>query len=80
MTGSMTYHQEQDIVLVKRAMLAAAARSVLLMDSSKMPRKALNRMAPLSGYDRLVVDDGADPEILAAVQEVVPTSVAAVES
>lgn len=80
MNASMTYHQEHELVQVKRAMLAASETSVLLMDSSKMPRKALNRMAPLSGYDRLVVDDGADPEILAAVQEVVPTSVAAVES
>ncbi|WP_020669787.1 DeoR/GlpR family DNA-binding transcription regulator [Amycolatopsis nigrescens] len=56
MTAEMTYHQEPEIVMVKRAMLAGAQHKVLLMDASKMPRAALHRLAPLDGYDRLIVD------------------------
>lgn len=63
MDAEMTFHQEPDIVLVKRAMLSSAQTKVLLMDSSKMPRPALHRLAPVDDYDRLVVDS-AVPEAL----------------
>jgi DeoR/GlpR family transcriptional regulator of sugar metabolism len=77
MTGSMTYHQEQDIVLVKRAMLDAAARTVLLMDSSKAPRRALHQLLPLDAFDALVVDDGVADELLGEMREHVSVTVAA---
>jgi DeoR/GlpR family transcriptional regulator of sugar metabolism len=76
MTGSMTYHQEQDIVLVKRAMLGAAARSVLLMDASKAPRRALHQLCPLEEFDTLVVDDGVGEELMAEMREHVEVTVA----
>lgn len=76
MTGSMTYHQEQEIVMVKRAMLDAAARSVLLMDSSKAPRRALHQLRPLAGFDTLVVDAATDPDLLAEMREHLPVIVA----
>ncbi|WP_158882357.1 DeoR/GlpR family DNA-binding transcription regulator [Amycolatopsis anabasis] len=64
MNTEMTYHQEPDIVMVKRAMLASAETRVLLMDSSKMPRPALHRLAPLSDYHRLIVDDGVPANLV----------------
>ena len=76
MTGSMTYHQEQDVVLVKRAMLDAAARRVLLMDSGKAPRRALHQVRPLEAFDALVVDDGVDEDLLLELREHVPVTVA----
>lgn len=76
MTGSMTYHQEQEIVLVKRAMLDAAARSVLLMDHAKSPRRALHQLRPLSAFDALVVDDATDPDRLGEMREHVAVTVA----
>lgn len=76
MNATMTFHQEHELVQVKRAMLGAAQRRYLLMDSSKMPRKALHQMSPLSGYDRLVVDDRADREWLTAARDVIPVDVA----
>lgn len=69
MTGSMTYHQEQEIVMVKRAMLDAAARRVLLMDSGKAPRRALHQLRPLSAFDDLVVDAGLTDELLLEMRE-----------
>jgi DeoR/GlpR family transcriptional regulator of sugar metabolism len=69
MTGSMTYHQEQDVVLVKRAMLDAAARTVLLMDSAKAPRRALHQVRPLDAFDALVIDDGVREDLLLELRE-----------
>ncbi|OEU87999.1 DeoR family transcriptional regulator [Streptomyces abyssalis] len=76
MSTTMTFHQEQEIVQVKRAMLASASKRVLLMDSGKLARTALHQLAPLSGYDDLVVDDGAAPEVLAELREAVRVHVA----
>lgn len=72
MTATATYHQEQEIVLVKRAMLDAAGTKVLLMDSSKLARTALYRLAPVSAFDQLVVDVGAPAEVIAALREQLP--------
>ncbi|NKQ57095.1 DeoR/GlpR transcriptional regulator [Amycolatopsis sp. K13G38] len=58
MNADMTFHQEPEIVMVKRAMLASAQTRVLLMDSSKMPRTALHRLAPISDYNELIIDSG----------------------
>lgn len=76
MTGSMTYHQEQEVVLVKRAMLDAAARGVLLMDHAKSPRRALHQLRPLSHFDALVVDAAVDPDLLGEMREHLPVTVA----
>jgi DeoR/GlpR family transcriptional regulator of sugar metabolism len=73
------YHQEQRIVAVKRAMVAAGARSVLLADHSKFARTALHRLAPLGAFDLLLVDDRTPPGALRDIEEsgvrheVVPT-------
>lgn len=76
MTSEMTYHQEPEIVLVKRAMLASAQTKVLLMDSSKMPRSALHRLVPVSGYDRLIVDSDAPAQLVEEVRSRIEVEVA----
>ncbi|XVQ09862.1 DeoR/GlpR family DNA-binding transcription regulator [Spirillospora sp. CA-255316] len=68
-SGGFAYHQEQHIVSVKRAMLRSAARSVLLVDRTKLGRVALHRVAPLSAFDLLIVDDGAGAEALRDLDE-----------
>ncbi|MCX3286281.1 DeoR/GlpR family DNA-binding transcription regulator [Streptomyces sp. NEAU-H22] len=67
--GGYAYHQEQHIVSVKRAMLDAAARNVLLIDHTKLGRVALHRVVPLSRFDTLLVDDGASREALRDLDE-----------
>ncbi|MEK8174714.1 DeoR/GlpR family DNA-binding transcription regulator [Streptomyces sp. M19] len=79
MSTTMTFHQEQDIVQVKRAMLASASTRVLLMDSGKLARTALHQLAPLSDYDHLVVDDGVSAETVAELRETVQVHVAETE-
>ncbi|MEU6955623.1 DeoR/GlpR family DNA-binding transcription regulator [Streptomyces sp. NPDC045714] len=72
------YHQEQDVVLVKRAMLTSAATKVMLMDHTKLARTALHRVGPVGDLDHLVVDDGADAELLGKLRERTRVTVAAV--
>jgi DeoR/GlpR family transcriptional regulator of sugar metabolism len=45
-------------------MLACAERKVLLIDHSKLGRRALHQVCELSLFDMVVVDDGAAPEAL----------------
>ncbi|AJC56903.1 DeoR/GlpR family DNA-binding transcription regulator [Streptomyces sp. 769] len=54
------YHQAQENVLVKRALRAAARRTVLLVDHSTFGRQALYELAPLADFD-LVISDGHLP-------------------
>lgn len=63
------FHQEQDIVLVKQAMLQASGRRVLLVDHGKLGRTALHRLAPVTDFDLVVTDDGADPASVDALRE-----------
>ncbi|MGW6454794.1 DeoR/GlpR family DNA-binding transcription regulator [Streptomyces sp. NPDC055078] len=76
----MAYHQEQDVVLVKRAMLTSGAGKVMLMDHTKLARTALHRVGPVNGLDHLIVDDGVEPELLGRLREQTRVSVAPVAS
>lgn len=66
---SHAYHQEQEIVLVKRAMMRSAQRSVLLVDHGKLDRIALHQLAPLTDFDLVVVDEKAAESTVRALRE-----------
>ena len=68
-SGGYAYHQEQEIVLVKRAMIRAAERSVLMVDHTKLGRAALHRLAPLSDFDLVLTDARAPEEALVEMRE-----------
>lgn len=68
-SGGYAYHQEQEIVLVKRAMIRSAQRSVLMVDHTKLGRAALHRLAPLRDVDLVLTDARAPEETLAEMRE-----------
>lgn len=55
------YHPDQQIVRVKKAMIARSTRHYLLVDHSKFGKTALHQVAPLDSFERVIVDDGLDP-------------------
>lgn len=58
--GASLYHQDQDVVRMKRALMEAAERSVLLLTAPKFKARALNHFADLSEFDRIFVDRAVD--------------------
>jgi DeoR/GlpR family transcriptional regulator of sugar metabolism len=60
------FHQEERIVALKRAMLAAATKRYLLVDHTKIGRAALHRIVPLGDFDLVITDAGVDPAVLKA--------------
>ena len=69
MTSEMTFHQEQEIVAIKRAMREAGSLSVLLMDHSKVGRSALHRLDPVSAFDHVVLTPPVDEAVLADMRK-----------
>jgi len=60
------YHQEEQVVALKREMLDAASKRYLLVDHTKLNRLALLKIAPRTDRDRLITDARADPDVLSA--------------
>ncbi|TFV67343.1 UNVERIFIED_ORG: DeoR/GlpR transcriptional regulator [Bacillus sp. AZ43] len=54
---------------VKRAMVRAGQRVVVLADSSKLGREHLVRYAAVEDVDVLVTDEGADPGVVAELEK-----------
>lgn len=67
-THNGCYHPYQEVADVKRAMLLAAERKVLLLDHTKFSRRALFRFAELSDFDQVIVDDGAQGAVIDALR------------
>ena len=55
-SGDMALIQDPQVTRVKQAMLAAAARKVLLVDGSKFGRVALHLLADLTRFDAIYTD------------------------
>ena len=61
------YHQQEEVVKTKRALMEAADRRVLLVDSTKFGTTALIKLAGLKEFDLAITDTGiaaADAEAL----------------
>ena len=67
--GTITYNQNQQVVKVKRAMMAVAEQRILLVDQHKFSMSALNRLADLREFDRVIVDDGLSEDLKASLLE-----------
>ena len=68
-SGGVAYQPDQDMAIAKRAMIAAAARRVLLVDHTKFGRVALHRLAPLTDFDLVMTDAGIDDAGLRQLRE-----------
>jgi len=60
---------DEEEALVKRAMVAAGQRVVVLSDSSKLDRETFVRFAALEDVDVLITDSDADGEIVAGLEK-----------
>ncbi len=58
------FYPQQEMVQLKKAMLAAASRRVLYVDHTKFRRRALHAVAPAEDFDVVIVDSKtAQPDI-----------------
>ncbi|GHE59183.1 DeoR family transcriptional regulator [Streptomyces spiralis] len=67
-TRGHCYHQSQETVAVKRALMAACHRKVLLVDHTKFRRRGLYQLAPVTAFDLVIVDPGIPLADLDALQ------------
>ncbi|MEV5986964.1 DeoR/GlpR family DNA-binding transcription regulator [Streptomyces sp. NPDC052051] len=67
-TRGHCYHQSQETVAVKRALMEACDRTVLLVDHTKFQRRGLYQLAPVTAFDLVIVDAGIPPSELDALQ------------
>ena len=58
--GASLFHQDQEVVRMKRALMASAERSVLLLTATKFKARALNHFAEISEFDRVFIDRQID--------------------
>jgi len=63
-TDGICYHQTQDTIIVKRALIETAAKRVLLIDHSKLSKRGVFQLTPLTDFDLVVVDDGISKQDL----------------
>lgn len=63
------FHPEQQIVSVKRAMMARSTRRYLLVDHGKFGKAALLQVAALTDFDAVIVDEGISAPHLAAMRD-----------
>lgn len=63
------YCRSAESLLLKRALMGASARKVLLVDHAKLATRALYELAPVTDFDLIICDDGAPEEEIAALRD-----------
>lgn len=64
------YHRSEVTVMVKRAYMQCATRTVLLVDHAKFGRPAPHLLCPLSAFDVVITDTGIHPDDLAELRDI----------
>jgi DeoR/GlpR family transcriptional regulator of sugar metabolism len=59
-SGTTAFIQDPNVVRVKRAMVAACAKTILLLDHTKFDRTALHVFEDLTRFDAVLATDGMD--------------------
>ncbi|SDY96074.1 transcriptional regulator, DeoR family [Jannaschia faecimaris] len=59
--GTSAFHQDQEVLEVKRRMISSAARKYLMVDHRKFGRPALHYMTDLDVFDGIVTTRDLDP-------------------
>jgi len=67
--NGVLFHQDQQILATKRAMMEASDRRVLLMDHTKVGQAALFKLAEISDFTHVVVDDKTDDTVVAMIRD-----------
>jgi DeoR/GlpR family transcriptional regulator of sugar metabolism len=63
-TGGKCLHRSEATVMVRRAFMANAGHSVLLVDHAKFGRPAPHFLCGVEEFDSVIVDEGIDPDDL----------------
>ncbi|WP_319533040.1 DeoR/GlpR family DNA-binding transcription regulator [uncultured Cohaesibacter sp.] len=58
--GNRLFHQDQEVLRVKRAFMEVSERKVLLLTAGKFKTRALNQFADLSEFDRILISKALD--------------------
>lgn len=61
------YHQDHVTVLTKRALIGIAKERIVLVDHLKLGRGAVHRVAPVTDFQRVITDWGADERAVADI-------------
>lgn len=60
----LCYHPYEDCAQVKRAMMASADKSILLLDHTKLDRRALHTFASMTDFDQVIMDSQTPDEAI----------------
>ncbi|WP_112610588.1 DeoR/GlpR family DNA-binding transcription regulator (plasmid) [Rhizobium sp. WW22] len=63
-SGRLAYHMDDNVVRTKRAMIASAAKSCLLVSHQRIGHTALHVMADLTDFDAVITDHAPDAAIV----------------
>lgn len=66
--GQLAFHQDQEVLGVKRRMIASAAKRYLMVDHQKFGRTALHLLADLTSFDGVVTTDVLSDDKARALQ------------
>jgi DeoR/GlpR family transcriptional regulator of sugar metabolism len=61
-TNLVCYHQSEDTISFKRAMLESSARKILVVDHTKFARRALHALGHVTDFDLVIIDDATPRE------------------
>ncbi len=67
-TGRILTDASLEVAALKRAMIQAARRAILLIDSTKFRAPSFSAFCDISAISEVITDDGARPEDLAALR------------
>lgn len=63
-SGRLVYHMDDNVVRTKRAMIASATRTCLLVNHQRIGHTALHVMADLADFDAVITDSTPQADIL----------------